>query len=109
MSTGPGTYCLGVPPNMPAVHPWFHTSLLKPAGSQTSGPPTLEDDSYKVEAILQINKRGTHAKVKWMGYDSLHNQWIWISELQDTACEIMKTFLKGKEQERVSLRPRKRI
>ena len=48
---------------MAAVHQWFYTSLLKPAGPQPSGPPAQEDDSYEVEAILQINKRGTHAKV----------------------------------------------
>ena len=72
---------LDFPPSMAAVHPWFHTSLLKPAGPQPAGPPVLEDDSYEVEAILQINKRGTYAKVKWMGYDSSHNQWIRLSEL----------------------------
>ena len=66
MSTGPGIYCLDLLPSMAAVHPWFYTSLLKPAGPQPSGPPALEDNSYKVEAILQINKHGTHAKVKWM-------------------------------------------
>ena len=64
MPTGPGTYHLDLLPSMAAIHPWFHTNLLKPAGPQPAGPPALEDDSYKVEAILQINKRGTHAKVK---------------------------------------------
>ena len=55
---------------MAAIHLWFYTSLLKPAGPQPVGPPILEDDSFKVTAIIQINKRGTHAKVKWVGYDS---------------------------------------
>ena len=50
---------------MAAVYPWFHTSLLKPALPQPFGPPALEDNSYEVEAILQIKKHGTHAKVKW--------------------------------------------
>ena len=59
MSTGPGIYCLDIPPSMAAVHPWFYSSLFKP-----SGPPALEDDSCEVEAILQINKRGRQAKVK---------------------------------------------
>ena len=43
--------------------------------------PALADDSYEVETILQINKRGTHAKVEWVGYDSSYNQWIRFSEL----------------------------
>ena len=64
ISIGAGTYSLDLLPSMAAVHPWFHTSLLKPSGPQPAGPPALADDSYKVEAILQINKRGTHAKVK---------------------------------------------
>ena len=74
MFSGPGTYHLALPSNMAAVYPWFHTNLLKPSGPQPSGPPALEDDSYKVEAILQITKHGTHAKVKWAGYNSSHNQ-----------------------------------
>ena len=108
MSTGPDTYCLDLPTSMAAVHPWFHVSFLKPAGPQPAGPSALEDDSYEVEAIFQINKRGTRTKVKWMGYDSSHNQWIQLYELRDTALEVMKTFLRGKERERDSLRPRKR-
>ena len=67
MSIGPGTYCLDLPPSIAAVHPWFHTSLIKPAWPQPAGPPALEDDSYEVEAILRINKRVTHAIVKWIG------------------------------------------
>ena len=64
MSTGPGIYCLDLLPSIAAVQPWFHTSLFKPAGPQPIKPPALEDDSYKVETILQINKHGTHDKVK---------------------------------------------
>ena len=64
MSTRPGTYRLDHSPNMAAIHPWFHTNLLKPAGPQPAGLCALEDDSCKVETILQINKRGTHAKVE---------------------------------------------
>ena len=64
MSTGPGTYHLYLPPSMAAIHPWFHTSLLKPVGPQPVGPLALEDDSYKFAAILRIKKRRTHAKVK---------------------------------------------
>ena len=60
MYTGPGTYHLDLPASMATVHPWFHTSLLKPTGPQ----PALVNDSYKVEAILQINKREIHAQVK---------------------------------------------
>ena len=59
LSTGPGTYQLALPPSMAAVHPWFHTSLLKLAG-----PPALAYDSYEVEAILHIKRHGIHAKVK---------------------------------------------
>ena len=52
MSTGPGTYCLDLLPSMAAVPLWFHTSLLKAAGPQPSGPPALEDNSYELKAIL---------------------------------------------------------
>ena len=64
MSTGPCSFFPDLLPSMATDHPWFYTSLFKPAGPQTAGPPTLGDDSYKVETILQINKRGKHAKVK---------------------------------------------
>ena len=74
MSIGPGIYCLDLPPSMASVHPYFYISLLKPTGPQPAGPPALEDDSYKVEAILEINKCGTYAKVKWVGYDFSHNK-----------------------------------
>ena len=109
MSTGPDTYCLDLPLFTAAVHPWFHTNLLKLAGPQPAGPPALEDDSYEVEAILQINKRGTHAKVKQMGYDYSQNQWIQLSELKTTAPEVVNTLLRGKKLERVSSRLRKII
>ena len=76
LSTGPGSST-----KYGCCSPWFYTSLLKPIGPQTSGPPALVDDYYEVEAILQINKRGTHAKVKLVGYDSSQNQWVRLSEL----------------------------
>ena len=76
MSTGPGTNRLDLPLNMAAGHPWFHNSLLEPAGPQFSGPPALEDDFYEVEAILQINMHGIHAKLEWIGYNSSQNQCI---------------------------------
>ena len=74
LSLGPGTYCLDFQPSMAALHPWFHTSLLKPTWSRPAGPPALEDDYYKVKVIIQINKHGTNAKVRWLGYDSYPNQ-----------------------------------
>ena len=109
MSTGHGIYCLDLAPSLAAIHPWFYTSLLKPVGPQPAGPPALADDSYEVESILQINKHGIHTKVKWVGYDFTQNQWIQLSALQDTAPKVVKTFLRGKEQKRVSLTPRKKI
>ena len=63
-STIASAYYLDTPLNMVTVHLYFHTSLLKPVGSQPAGPPALEDDSYEVKAILQINICGTYAKVK---------------------------------------------
>ena len=60
----PGAYHIALPSSMATVHSWFHTNLFKPTGLQPAGPPVLEDNSYKVETILQINKRGKHAKVK---------------------------------------------
>ena len=101
--SGPSTYCLDLLPSMAAFRAWFHTNPLKPARHQYAGPPALADDSFEVKAILQIEKHGTHAKVKWVGYDSSYNQWIWLCELPDTALKVVKTFLRGEEQERVSL------
>ena len=59
---------------MAAFHPLFYTSLFKPAGPQPTGIPALEDNSYEIEAIFQIENRVTQAKVKWMGYYSSQNQ-----------------------------------
>ena len=108
MSTGPGTYHLALLPSMAAVHPWFHTSLLKRAGPQPARPPALVDDSYEVETILHINKSEIHTKIKCMGYDSSQKQCIRLSELKNTAIEVVKTFLRRERQERVRLRLRKR-
>ena len=80
---------------MAAVHNWFYPSLLKLAGPQPAGPTALEDDSYEVKAIFQLNKLWKHTKVKYMGYNSSYNQWIWLFELWDTAVEVVKTFFKG--------------
>ena len=44
-----------------------------------------------------------------MDYESLYNQWTELSELLKTAPEAVKNFLKGKEQEKLSLRPIKRM
>ena len=52
MSVGPGTYCLDFPSCMASVDLWYHTSLLKAAGPQPTGLPTLEYDFYKVKDIL---------------------------------------------------------
>ena len=64
ISAGRGTYCLDLLPNKAIIHPLFYTSLFKSAKFQPDRPPMLEDDSYKVEAIFQINKRVIYAKVK---------------------------------------------
>ena len=61
MSKGLGTYHLDLPPRVAAVHPWFYTSIPTLARSRSAGPSALEDECYELEAILQINKRGTHA------------------------------------------------
>ena len=108
MPKGAGFYCLDLPPSIAAVQPWFRNNFPKQGGPEPAGSPALKYDSYEVEAILQINKRGTHAKVKLMGYDSSQNQWFWLSELQDTAPEVVKAFLRGKERERANLKTRKR-
>ena len=42
----------------------------------------MEDDFHEVEPILQIDKRGTYAKVKWMSYGSSNYQQIKLSELK---------------------------
>ena len=54
---------------MAAVQPWFHTSFFKLSSLSPAGKPGLEDNYYEVKAILYINKYGTHAKVKLIGYD----------------------------------------
>ena len=73
ISAGLGTYHLDLLPSMATVHLLFNTSLPNPDGPQPAGPPVLEDNSYKVEAILKIYKHGTHAKMKWIGKKFLYN------------------------------------
>ena len=82
---------------MAAAHPWFHTSLFKPAEPQPAGPLALEGDSYEVEAILQINKCGMYAKGKWISYRSSYKQCTKLFKLWETAHKVAKNFLKGKE------------
>ena len=98
ISTELSTYSLDLPPSMAAVHPWFHPILLKPAGPQPAGPLALEDDSYEAEAILQISKRGKHAKMIYIGYDSSYNQYGQLSRLGDTALEVLKAFFRGRSE-----------
>ena len=74
ISIEPCTYCLVFPPSIAAVHLWFHTSIFKPAEPQPIGLLALQADSYEVEAIIQIKKRGTHSKVKRVGYHPSYNQ-----------------------------------
>ena len=83
---------MNIPPSMAAIHPWFFNGLLKPAGPQPAGPPALEDEPYKIKAILQINKCGTHSKVKWICYDFSQIQWIKLFKLRVLALDIVKTF-----------------
>ena len=42
------------------------------------------DDVYKIEAILQKRKKGRRVQylVKWLGYPSSFNSWIFSSDLQ---------------------------
>ena len=59
ISTGPGAYCLDLLPSMVAVHPWFYTSLLKPAepqpaGPQPAGPPAGSPEGPTI-VILEDN------------------------------------------------------
>ena len=63
-SLGSCIYFLDLPPIMTTLHLWFHTILFTPTGSQPVWLPALEDNSYKVNAILQINKHRAHAEVK---------------------------------------------
>ena len=85
---------------MAVVYPWFHSSLFKPARLQPAESPALEDISYKIEAILRINKRITCAKVKWIGYDLYYNQCIKLLDLYEADPKVAKTFFKGKEKEK---------
>ena len=64
MSPRLSTYFMDLLPSMADVYPWFHTSPLKPAGPHSAGAPALEDNSYEVETIFQINKHGTYAQMK---------------------------------------------
>ena len=105
MSMGPGTYHLDLPPSMDAVHPWFCSSTFNLVGPYPAVQPALEDDSYEFEAILQIKQRETHAKVKWIGYESSFNQWIKLSKLIKKSFGVVKTFSRGKDRDRVSLGP----
>ena len=57
----------------------------------------------KLKPSFKLTSMEHMLKWNWMGYASSHNQWIWLFEPPDTAFEVVKTFLRGKEQERVSL------
>ena len=46
-----------------------------------SGLPTLEDNLHEVEVPFKLEKNGTHAKIKWIGSDSSHSQWIKLFKL----------------------------
>ena len=61
LSLGLSTYCLDFSSSMDAVYPWFHNRLLKPARSQPTWPPALDNNFYEVEAIIQISKHGINA------------------------------------------------
>ena len=95
ISTGCGSDRLDITLSMDYVHPQFHTRLLKPVGHHSAGLSALEDDSYEVEIILQINKYVIYTKEKLIGYDSSKNQQIKLSKVRKTAPEVVKTFLRG--------------
>ena len=84
-AVGTATYKLELPAAMAQVHPWFHTSLLRPSASSHSGPAPVEDQEFEVDHIVKLNKTKTRAKVRWLGYDSSHDDWVPLVELKKTA------------------------
>ena len=105
---------LALPPELGGVHPWFHSSLLKPY----HGPPIQEDtpevdqaaggEEYEVERILdrRISRGKVEYLVKWRNYDNASNSWEPRSNL--TNCqELLREFEDSRRPSREGKRPLK--
>jgi hypothetical protein len=88
---GPVTYQLQLPKQW-RIHDVFHACLLSPhketeehGPNYTNPPPDLLDgeQEYEIEAIIAHRKQGrqTQYLVKWKGYDSSKNTWLFERDL----------------------------
>jgi hypothetical protein len=88
---GPVTYQLQLPKQW-RIHDVFHACLLSPhketeehRPNYTNPPPDLIDgeQEYEIEAIVAHRKQGrqTQYLVKWKGYDSSENTWLFERDL----------------------------
>ena len=80
---------LALPPELSALHPVFHVSLLEPAHPSAipgrmpdpPGPIDLEEDVFAVKALVdsRINKRKKilEYRVEWEGYENTDQQYTW--------------------------------
>ncbi|EEB88728.1 hypothetical protein MPER_13264 [Moniliophthora perniciosa FA553] len=102
---GPITYQLDLPKQW-KVHNVFHAGLLSPyketeahGPSFTEPPPDLINDikEYEVEAIIRHKLKKGFVKsflVSWTGYDSSHNEWRSLEELEH-AEEKVQEYIKA--------------
>lgn len=88
-------YKLRLPPSMQRLHPVFHVSMLEPYRGRTpsdakeirEGDLALEDDRFKIEAIIDYNDKTKLYECKWTGYPDNKNTQEPLSKLD--SCEAM--------------------
>ena len=56
VATSPEFYQLLLHDRLLQVHLWLHISFLQLKAMVEAWPPSLEDDTFKVEAIIKVNK-----------------------------------------------------
>ena len=88
-------YKLQLPENF-KIHPVFHVSLLKAYQKITRESDGLElddDKEYEVDRILSHATRHgqLYYLVKWVGYDSSHNQYLPESALANSS-RILRSY-----------------
>ena len=97
---------LALPPEM-AIHPWFHSSLLKPHKGDLPAPQHLEVEGeadsgeFEVEKIVdkQISRNRVEYLVKWRHYGAESYTWEPLKNLSN-AKEAVAQFEQQKSAPR---------
>lgn len=96
-------YRLALPPQMSAIHPVFHVSLLEPyhrSGDVCPPPEEVEgEEEWEVEAVCGVGKMidgTTKYLVKWKGYPEHEATWEPAEHLRHARGAIQK-YLDGVE------------